>query len=131
MKPAVRGFVRKGKLLIDEPRLLQAFEGCEVDITRREYGRSSQANRFYWGVVLREASEYTGDTPEDLHEYFKRRFLPKAVCIAKANGEVIDDAVVGGSTTKLTVAEFSEYIERVRHFLITELGLEIAEEVAS
>jgi hypothetical protein len=37
--------------------------------------RSNQSNRYYRGVVLQLIAEYTGQTKEELHEYFKQMFL--------------------------------------------------------
>lgn len=85
-------------------------------------GRTSQANRYYWGVVLALISEHTGYEQDELHEYFKKRFNPRTVSLA--DGE----EVVGGSTSKMDTAAFYEYVERIRRFAVTDLdGLVIPE----
>ena len=70
-------------------------------------------------------SEVTGYEPEELHDYLKRTLLPKAVTLADGNGVIVDEQVIGGSTTGLTTAEFGEYCERVRRFAAEKLGLDI------
>jgi hypothetical protein len=75
-----------------------------VDQTRR-----SQANRYYWGVVLRMMAEESGHGANELHDLMKLRH----------NGQVITDittgeeVTVGRTTRTLTVAQFSAYLEAV------------------
>ena len=71
--------------------------------------RSNQQNAWYWGVVLPLIADATGHTCEELHEIFKRMFLPKQVVMFN---EV--EYELPGSTTILNTAEFTEYVERVR-----------------
>lgn len=82
-------------------------------------GRSAQANRYYWGVVLAAISEHTGYEQDELHEYFKKRFNP--VSVALADGE----ETVGGSTSRMDVSAFHDYVERIRRFALTELNVTI------
>jgi hypothetical protein len=58
-------------------------------------------------------SEHTGYTPDELHDYLKRRFLPKAVAMARRNGEIVDEQVIGGSTEKLAPTEYGDYLTAV------------------
>lgn len=60
------------------------------------------ANRFYWvylGVIARE----TGDDPNSLHEFFKRKLLQPEVIHVMG-----EDVKVARSTTKLDKLEFQE-----------------------
>lgn len=85
--------------------------------------RSDQANAYYWHV-LGLIEEHTGHDSDELHEYFKQKFIPKRVAICDGNGEVKDDAVVGGSTAKMNRSDFYDYVEAVRHFALVELNVE-------
>lgn len=95
-----------------------------VIITAEGEKRNDQQNRFYWGCVLRCISEqswtagrqYDKDT---WHEYFARLF---GVCedVTLPDGEVI---VRRKSTTAMTVAEFSEYLDQVQAHAATKLGV--------
>lgn len=78
--------------------------------------RSQQQNAYYWGVVLRSAAQETGHHPDELHEYFKSRFL---VAARLTVGD--DTRDVPASTTRLTTGQFAEYVDRVVLFL-AELG---------
>lgn len=81
-----------------------------IEIEKRTVSRSLQQNSFYWGAVLPCIAESTGNITEDLHEFFKRKFLaPREV-------EVLGKAVVfPGSTAKLSSADFFEYLQKIEH----------------
>lgn len=64
--------------------------------------RSTSQNGYY-RIVLIAIANITGDTDDDLHEFFKKKFLGKEI-----HGEVI-----GGSSAKLDTAEFTEYLNKV------------------
>ena len=55
----------------------QFYLGDKVVITieKMRARRSLDQNNFYWGAVLPAISESTGDYVEDLHEFFKRKFI--------------------------------------------------------
>jgi len=69
--------------------------------------RSNQQNRFYWKYI-RILSEETGDNENDLHEFFKRKFLPPR--FVRVLGREIK---LPASTSKLSKKDFSEYIMRI------------------
>ena len=84
--------------------------------------RSTNQNAYYHGVVLKEIALETGHDADELHEFFKRRFLPcRTIEVA---GQVID---APPSTTDLSTIEFRDYIDRIAAFAATELGIAISE----
>lgn len=97
-----------------------------ITIQRKHAHRSQAQNRLYWGVYVRTLSEYTGYSPDEMHEVLKAKFLPKRLAIADANGEVHDEFVIGGSTTRLDVIEFGDYLAAI-HQWGAELGCEFPE----
>lgn len=118
------GSVKGGKLFIANRRqfdaqIAQMKDGWQLEVTiqRRRATRSVHANAYYWGIVLHYISEYTGDSPEDLHEYFKQRFIPKPLAI--------DGTVIPGSTRKLNTNEFYDYVEKIRQFAAEHLDCNI------
>ena len=127
------GLVRKGKLKVrltpDFQAGLKSFRDgpVTVRIERKRASRSHKANAFYWGVVVAELSEHTGHTPEELHEYLKARFIPKRLALANQNGEVVDELVIGGSTVKLDVVQFYEYVQEIKQWALDSLGVLIPE----
>jgi hypothetical protein len=76
-------------------------------------------------VALKLLSEHTGYTVDELHEWAKAKFIPKHLALLDKNGEVRDDLVIGGTTTRLNRVEFNEYIEALRKFAAEELGVVI------
>lgn len=95
-------------------------------VTADEAKRNVQQNRFYWGAVITPIAEqawvdgrqFDKDT---WHEYFGRLY---GVCedVTLPDGEVI---VRRKSTTAMTIAEFSEYLERVQLHATEQLGVEL------
>lgn len=108
-----RAFIRGGKLDLGPAQravfkdFLATHEGRTLVIELEKKGRSHSQNAYYWvylGVIARE----TGDTANDLHELFKRKFLPPV--IKSVRGEELS---VARSTTELSKVEFGEYLERI------------------
>lgn len=125
------GRVESGKL---KTRNLQAmttafagWKDCEVTILieRATATRSLVANAYYWGVVVHLISEHTGHTPEETHDLLKVMFLPKKLAMLGRNGDLVNELVIGGSTTKLNKVEFYEYCQRIREWSQDSLDLYI------
>ncbi len=126
------GVIRRGRLhLHNRAQFDAAVAGLqdgwevEVEIIRLRATRSSQANRYYWGVVIQALHELTGYTPEELHDICKAKFLPKHLAFTGANGDVIEQFVLGGSTRGLDTQEFYQYVERIREWAGEALALYI------
>ena len=123
--------VRDGQLTIQDryrfDAALKAFPNGNaiLRLERPRKIRSLQQSRYWWGVCIHLVSEHTGYEPEEVHELAKQMFIPKAVAIADRNGEVVGEYVVGGSTTKLTTAEMTEFIERFRRWAAETLNVYI------
>ena len=93
-----------------------------VEVSRPK--RSSQQNRLYWKCFVQPISEHTGYEPDEIHAYLKQRFLPmQHLMIQSASGEVIDEADVEATTTKLTKKEFTEYMRAIETWAAQDLGI--------
>jgi hypothetical protein len=113
------GNIKKGKLeILDREAMAKAinFEfgpsDCIVDIIIEKCSkkRSTQQNKYLWGVCYKLLSDHLGYTPEEIHEICKYKFLRKHYDIGKEHLEV-------GSTTKtLSTLEFEDYTENIRMF---------------
>lgn len=86
------------------------------DITSQ---RDVNLNDAYW-VALTYASEYSGHTKNELHTYFKKRFLTE-YSPEPGSGEW---KIRVKSTTELSNEEFAMYFEQVRAFLLVEWNLD-------
>lgn len=119
------GEVKGGRLVLrnrrqfdDQIRRMKDGWQLEVTVQRLRATRSLAQNAYFWGVVLQTISECTGDEVDDLHDYFKKRFLPKPLGIDS-------NEVVGGSTRTLNTVQFGEYIEKIRQFAAEFLDIAI------
>lgn len=87
----------------------------ELTIKRRIKTRSLAQNNYLWGVVYELVSCETGMSPEEVHNFCKMAFLKKRV----------GKWVTLGSTANLSTLDFSDYVERVRAWAGSELGVVI------
>ena len=94
--------------------------------------RSDLQNRYYWGWVLAQIEQelenrgivivceddrevpYTKDL---LHEIFKTKLLTKEVINTTSKTGESRELILYYSTTELSSAQFSDYVERVRNFV--------------
>lgn len=92
-----------------------AGKSVAIRFERRGTKRSDPANRYYWGVVIKEIAIRLRDlgndwlTDEDVHDLMKLKFNHEDVI--SAEGELLE---VPKSTAILTKTQFSEYVDRVR-----------------
>ena len=87
--------------------------------------RSLEQNSFYWGVVIPTILDHLGErnTEENrlqIHEELLILFAPRV------KGRLKDDLQVIRSK-KMKVEEFSEYIENIIHYCVTEYGITFPE----
>jgi hypothetical protein len=90
--------------------------------------RSSEANRFYWGVVVRAICEETGSDPESAHYGLKREAVRLGVLDPQyilLGGEMLETE----PSTVTDVEAFSRYVSWVVDWARTKLGVHI-EDVA-
>lgn len=89
----------------------------QVTIAPLRKKRSADQNSLYWkwcGIVADE----TGNTADDVHEFAKARFLPKHfVTIGEETRETRK------TTTKLTTADMSAYMEKFSAWAESEMGI--------
>ncbi len=78
--------------------------------------RNNKQNALYW-LFCRYVGKETGLTEEEVHEFFKYKFLRKKKI---KNGKIIDYV---GSTTELEQSEFSEYFDKC-NMLAIEYGID-------
>jgi hypothetical protein len=117
------GEVKEGKLKLDSPAkylvYLSSLEGKRIELTLRKErnNRTLSQNAYYWGVVIEILGQHFGYEPEEMHEEMKRKFNP-------IHSKIDLEESFGGSTTKLSTVEFSDYLDKVMRFA-TENGIYI------
>ena len=80
--------------------------------------RTSRANRYLWGVVYALIAREVGCTSEELHDALKAKFRGR---------EDMTTGLVIARSTRVNSAEFWDYVEQVRHWSHTFLGVYIPE----
>lgn len=71
--------------------------------------RTLKANAWLWGVVYKLIAEETGYTVDQVHEVMKQRHNGERL-VDPGTGE---EFKIGKSTAKLTIEQFSDYIDAV------------------
>jgi len=126
MKVKHFGKVENGKLVLDNKGRftddIRSREGKRVFLTvsDNKRDRSSNQNRYYWGVVIQLICEHTGHTPDEVHNIVKTIILPPI-------SKTIESKTYeySPSTTSLNTTEFENYLEQVREWALRLLGLNI------
>lgn len=111
---------------IAKPLTLQSVPVL-IKVGEYQLDRSVEANKYYWGVVLKEISEQASIdgqrwSMEAWHELFKRQFLGYEIIkyqVAGTKKTKVKRQVK--STSKLKVKAFSEYLEKVQAFAASDL----------
>jgi hypothetical protein len=121
-----------GVLTLNRRHLQDALRGRQAGPVRiliepLKATRSAKVNALYWAVYVKALCEHTGYTEDEMHEVLKAKFLPKHVAIADGNGVIVDELVIGGSSRKLNIEDFSAYLEQIQAWAADKLGVIIPE----
>ena len=117
--PTFRGTIKRGKIQLENKTAylcwLGSLEGKEVELTvyKRRKRRSKSQNQYVWGIVYEVISESTGYTTDEVHEAMKMLFL-------RVHRDGLPDTV--RSTSDLTTAEFSDYVDKIKRWASEKLG---------
>ena len=102
-----------GGLNLDKPWVVS----WERHVKRRTL--SQNALMWKWvDEVVDHVEKYTGHDKDEIHDYFKDRFLPTRII---SFGD--DVRRVTGSTKKLNTTEMTDYMNKIYAWATTELGL--------
>lgn len=88
-----------------------------VSIDKKKEVRSLPQNRLYF-MWLNCISHETGNEVKDLHKYFTEYYLPRETI--RIFDKVTERPI---STTKLSTAEFTIYLDKIETFASSELGI--------
>jgi len=123
-----RGAMRPSDLQTLKLSLVRfAGERIIVRVQKWTARRSLAANNYYWGVIVKSISEYTGYHKDEVHEILRAKFaMDTRWIVNEKNGEVTEVACPA-STATMTKAEFALFVDRCAAFAF-ELGCEIPTE---
>lgn len=106
-----------------------ADKACSVKVTRFVKTRSVKQNAALWGLAYKILAEETGNDPEDLHDYFCRRFF--GVHEYEVLGETRSRPLRTTTTNEdgkhdvLPWDRFAEFFDFIQRFAATELQIYI------
>ena len=109
ISPIWRGNVEKGKLALHQKELfakyLHSLRG-EVEIIVRKWKkrRTSNQNKYYWGVVVPILCDSLGYSNEEMHDALKWKFL---------RNKEREKLPTVKSTSGLSTIEFNNYIDEI------------------
>ncbi len=89
--------------------------GSEFDPPQQ---RTSRANRYLFGVVYKLIADHLGYSVDEIHEAMKAKFRSR---------EDLTTGLIIVRSTRTGSPEFWEYVDQVRHWSHTFLGLYIPE----
>jgi len=93
--------------------------GRIIKLEKQELTRSKPQNSFYW-LYLNIIQFETGTPAEDLHEFFKLKFLGTREIIIK--GKKNEHKIIAPMSTRaLSKIEFGEYLAKIEH--LTEIPI--------
>jgi hypothetical protein len=87
-----------------------------IEITERRIRRTISQNGLYW-LWLQCIAHETGNDKDDLHEYFKQKYL------VRERKYIINQLVEVISTKGLSTVQFKELLDNVQMFASTELAI--------
>lgn len=112
-----------GTLIVDQTdklsKWLHFLSGNDVEITVKKpvKRRSSGQNGYYWGVVVDKISEAMGLTPDETHEFLKRKFLKEDVTV---DGKVYH---LTRDSSSINTVEWEDFMKNCRVWASHEFGL--------
>jgi hypothetical protein len=130
MNYEIRSEVKNGTLTRNTNLIkdaIQTFEGMQIviKIEKAKKKRSTQQNRFYYGVIipivqncLKEAGHIL--TNESTHDLIKLKFLKEALFVNEETGEVIERIK---STTELSTSQFMDLLAEINNFTFEYFGV--------
>jgi hypothetical protein len=108
---------------------IQTFEGKQVviKIEKSKKKRSTQQNRFYYGVIIPIVQNCLKDaghimTNESTHDLIKLKFLKEALFVNEDTGEVIERIK---STTELSTSQFMDLLAEINNFTFEYFGVSL------
>lgn len=127
MKIKHTGYIENGKLKLDNRERFdidaQSFEGQRVYVTisKETKNRSNNQNAYYWGVIVKMASDESGYTPDEIHELFLAETF--GYHTAQINKTIL--IIPNKRSSKLNTTEFEELCETARMLASKEYNLYI------
>jgi hypothetical protein len=114
--------IHSRKFIVEKILNLSEESNWEVSVVKSgaKKSRSYDQLSYTWGCVLDILSKETGICKEDLWELLKMKFNPRVHFLP--TGEPV---LIGQSTKFLNTKQYEDFLEEVRIWSLTELGIKI------
>jgi len=132
MNYEIRSEVKNGTLTRNTNLIkdaIQTFEGKQIviKIEKAKKKRSTQQNRFYYGVIIPIVQNCLKDaghilTSESTHDLIKLKFLKEPLFVNEETGEVIERIK---STTELSTSQFMDLLAEINNFTFEYFGVSL------
>ncbi len=125
------GRIEGGRLYLRSRRqmdkALETWKDCEVTFTveKSHATRSSAQNAYFHSVVVAMVSDRTGYTPKEAKELLKAMCLPHDLAESGENGRLVNGMVIGGSTAKLNVLQFIDFLDECVRYAAEKMDIVI------
>lgn len=94
-----------------------------VKVKKQRNNRSTMQNNYYWACIVQPLAAELGYFPDELHDTLKVKFSSEWESIE------INDKIIGlqkvNSTTQMNSKEFEVYVDQIRIWALTELGVRL------
>ena len=94
-----------------------------VKVKKQRNNRSIMQNNYYWACIVQPLAEELGYFPDELHDTLKVKFASEWQSIQ------IKDKTIGlqkiNSTAQMNSKEFEIYVEQIRIWALSELGIKL------
>ncbi len=132
MNYEIRSEVKNGTLTRNRNLIkdaIETFEGKQIviKIEKAKKKRSTQQNRFYYGVIIPIVQNCLKDaghilTNESTHDLIKLKFLKEVLFVNEDTGEVIERIK---STTELSTSQFMDLLAEINNFTFEYFGVSL------
>ena len=102
---------------------IDASKPWEITVQRKRKRRTLNQNALMWkwiNEVADAVAQHTGHDADDIHEFFKAKFLPVA---GRKVVEIDGETVERRTTTALDTADMGRYMDAIYAFVVNELGV--------
>ena len=106
--------------VIDLIRALNLDKPWRIILEPYRKRRSLSQNSLMWcwlNEVAEHVSQHTGMDADDIHSFFKQKFLPAKII------EVGEETIEIRSTKNLTTLEMTDYMDKIYAWVTSELGV--------
>ena len=90
-----------------------------ISIEKFRDGRSTNQNRYYWGIIVNGLASEFGYFRDEIHQLLRQKFLS----YTRENPKTGTTEHFVRSTTDLTTDEMEEYLESIRVWALSEFSV--------